>query len=301
MMMQLLMFQIAVTFFICGRNALEVKPCNPLLDSNCEGLNEALASTISESFRDYSDYFDVFSENGKTSYTKSGLKLTIAERYDNPSIKSNFYIFFGKVEVTVKTAKGQGIVSSVFLQSDDLDEIDLEWIGGDPYTLQTNYFVRGNTSDYSRSGYHSMDNTQSQYHTYTIDWTLDSLKFSIDGTEVRNIQRKHTAKDYGYPETPMLIYVGAWVGGDKDNEKGTIEWAGGVTNYQEAPYIMKVEKIVVTDYSSGKFYQYVGNKGDWKSVKSVGGEVNGRILSANKEFKVVAHGKTKSKKTPSLV
>jgi hypothetical protein len=37
-------------------------------------------------------------------------------------------------------AKGQGIISSVVLQSQDLDEVDWEWIGGQEGKVQANYF-----------------------------------------------------------------------------------------------------------------------------------------------------------------
>jgi beta-glucanase (GH16 family) len=43
---------------------------------------------------------------------------------------------FGKVEVAMKAAPGAGIVSSVVLQSDTLDEIDWEWLGADPDEVQ---------------------------------------------------------------------------------------------------------------------------------------------------------------------
>jgi hypothetical protein len=41
------------------------------------------------------------------------------------TIISNNYIFFGKVEITLKAANGTGVVSSFVMESDDLDEIDL--------------------------------------------------------------------------------------------------------------------------------------------------------------------------------
>lgn len=47
-----------------------------------------------------------------------------------PTLNSNDYIFFGNIEVVMKAATGQGIVSSFVLESDDLDEVDWEWLGG---------------------------------------------------------------------------------------------------------------------------------------------------------------------------
>ena len=38
-------------------------------------------------------------------------------------------MLFGKIEVVLQAAPGQGIVSSSVMMSDDLDEIDWEWSG----------------------------------------------------------------------------------------------------------------------------------------------------------------------------
>lgn len=41
----------------------------------------------------------------------------------------------------MKAASGQGIVSSIVLESDDLDEIDWEFLGGDTTQVQSNFYV----------------------------------------------------------------------------------------------------------------------------------------------------------------
>ncbi len=43
----------------------------------------------------------------------------------------------------MKAAPGAGIVSSVVLESDDLDEIDWEWVGATAGEAQSNYFGKG--------------------------------------------------------------------------------------------------------------------------------------------------------------
>ncbi|RYF42162.1 MAG: glycosyl hydrolase family protein, partial [Cytophagaceae bacterium] len=48
------------------------------------------------------------------------------------------YIFFGRVSFHIRAAPGTGIVSSAILQSDDLDEVDWEWIGGSSAKTQSN-------------------------------------------------------------------------------------------------------------------------------------------------------------------
>ena len=44
---------------------------------------------------------------------------------------------YGKVEAEIKGAAGKGIISSFYLQSDDLDEIDVvEIFGSDPMNFK---------------------------------------------------------------------------------------------------------------------------------------------------------------------
>lgn len=64
--------------------------------------------------------------SGNVTYGSNGAEFTINKRYDAPTLETNFYIFFGEVEVVMRAANGTGIVSSIVMESDDLDEID--WV-----------------------------------------------------------------------------------------------------------------------------------------------------------------------------
>jgi len=111
---------------------------------------------------------------------------------------------FGHVEYTLKPAPGVGIVSSAVMQSDDLDEIDWEWLGGDSNQVQSNFFGKGQTTTYNRGGFHPNPNNQADFHTYTIDWTADQIAWQIDGQTVRTLTPQ-TAQTGQYPQTPMMI------------------------------------------------------------------------------------------------
>lgn len=74
----------------------------------------------------------------KIDYGKNGAAFTIAKQGQAPTLQTDFYIFFGKVEVVMQAAPGRGIVSSIVLESEDLDEIDWEFLGGDTVQVQTN-------------------------------------------------------------------------------------------------------------------------------------------------------------------
>jgi hypothetical protein len=68
---------------------------------------------------------------GTVNSTSQGAAFIINEKGDAPTIESNFYFFFGYVEVKMKIASGTGIISSIVFESDDLDEID--WVRYIPF------------------------------------------------------------------------------------------------------------------------------------------------------------------------
>jgi hypothetical protein len=74
---------------------------------------------------------------GSIKYTSKGAEFTISKAGDAPTIQSNWYIFFGSVSFIMTAAPGKGVVSSAILESDDLDEVDWEWLGGENGNVQS--------------------------------------------------------------------------------------------------------------------------------------------------------------------
>ncbi len=72
-----------------------------------------------------------------------------------------------------------------------------------------------------------------------------------------------------FPQTPMDVRLGVWAGGDEDNPKDTVEWAGGQTDYDEGPFTMSIKSVRVKDYSEGKEYIYRDMTGSWDSIEIV--------------------------------
>lgn len=70
---------------------------------------------------------------GNVKTGSNGAEFTVNKKGDAPTIKTDFYMFFGEVSVTMKAAPGTGIVSSIVLESDDLDEID--WVNQHTHSL----------------------------------------------------------------------------------------------------------------------------------------------------------------------
>jgi beta-glucanase (GH16 family) len=221
----------------------------------------------------------------KVTYDGSnGAVFAINADTDAPTMASYKFIFFGRVDVTLQAAPGAGVVTSFVLQSDDLDEIDLEWVGGDNAQVQTNYFSKGDTSTYDRGAYHPVGNPTGQFHTYSIDWTKDRVQWLIDGAVIRTLTYADAKGGATFPQTPMQVKFGTWVAGKKDAPKGTVDWSGGYTNFADAPFIGLYKSITVTDYAGGsapasnsavKQYVYGDKTGTWQSIKldNTGGDI----------------------------
>lgn len=246
--------------------------CDPLTTAGCPA-DSALGKSVSIDFTQGAS--SSFTAQGNTiTYSSNGVSFTIKESGDAPQLTSRWYIMFGQVSVVLKAAPGAGIVSSFVLQSDDLDEIDWEWLGADSTQVQTNYFGKGETTTYNRGAFQANPDNQSGFQRYTIEWTSQQITWYINGSPIRTLTPE-TADANQYPQTPMMIKVGAWSGGDPSNSEGTIEWARGPTNYADGPFTMQVSSISVEDYSTGTSYSYNDDSGNWTSIVAAGGTVYG--------------------------
>lgn len=93
--------------------------------------NPAMAQTWKTDFKLGKDAVKGWKQTaGSLTYGAEGAEFTVAKKGQAPTIGSIGYLHFGYVEVKMKAAPGQGIISSIVLQSDNLDEVDWEWIGG---------------------------------------------------------------------------------------------------------------------------------------------------------------------------
>lgn len=201
---------------------------------------------------------------------ETGAKFTINEQGDSPTLRTKFYFFFGRVEFVLKAASGKGIVSSMMLLSDDLDEIDWEFIGSDN-RASSNFFGKG-IEDYTFGEYHDMDVApQDDYHNYTTIWTEEKLEWYIDDALVRSLKKDEAKVNDTdvYPQTPCRMSLGIWAGGDPSLNEWTRKWAGGDTDYDAGPYDMYVKSAYIEDYGEGKEYKWGDNSGSWESIEIV--------------------------------
>lgn len=242
--------------------------CNPLYENNCTA-DVAFGADYTFYFNSTPDSSLWSSSAGTIEYSsENGAAFTIAEEGYSPTLTSQFFFFWGRTEVIMKTANGTGIISSIVYGSDDLDEVDWEFLGGDTLGVQTNYYGKGVTTDYTHgASFNATSNIQSEWHNYTNVWTEEKLEWWLDGTLLRTLYPADANDTWAYPQTPMSLRLGIWAGGDSSQAQGTIEWAGGATDYSTGPFTMYVQSVRVTDYSKGSTYEYTDNSGNYTSIK----------------------------------
>ncbi|KAK4232546.1 glycoside hydrolase [Podospora fimiseda] len=250
--------------------------CDPTKRDDCPSRKAVGSKPVEVDFRKGHNSFFKEADGTKIEYRPDvGAVYSISNEKQAPTVGSNKYILFGQVDVTVRASRGVGVVTSFVLQSDDLDEIDWEWLGGDATQVQTNYFSKGCTETYDRGGYSPVADPINKFHTYTIKWTSEQLDWIIDGNVVRTLKNTGLGGCSGYPQSPMQIKLGTWVAGRKDAPQGTIDWAGGLTNFADAPFEGYYQSIRIVDYMGGKSeateYKYGDRSGTWQSIKVING------------------------------
>jgi beta-glucanase (GH16 family) len=219
-----------------------------------------------------------YADGTTMSYDSSnGANFKITTKVGAPTVSTTKYIMFGNVTVNMKASPGTGIVSSFILESDDLDEIDWEWLGATDTSVESNFFGKGNVTTYDRAIYHPMTAAITAFHEYTIVWTSEYVKWLIDGKEVRNLPYADPKALGGknFPQSPMKIKMGNWVGcadaaaAADPKTQGTCQWAGGPASFDNgASYSMLVKSVTINDYGCGGKYTYSDMSGDFKSIKS---------------------------------
>lgn len=242
-------------------------------------------------------------DNSPLSIDANGAVLTITNEKQAPLIKTNKYLFFGRVEVLVKAAPGQGIVTSVVLESADRDELDWEWIGGEPTNVQTNFFSKGR-NEFIHGKTHALSfNAMEGLHSYAIDWTPEHMIFSVDGVEIRRAGPAEAENGAKWPQTPVQVKLGTWVGGKPSMPDGTIEWAGGLADFKQAPFVAWYKQVKITDYCGGKDkaseYVYGDASGSQASIQVRGSSGDGGFGDAGGDDDDEDKTKTKTTAKPT--
>ncbi|CAG9939835.1 unnamed protein product [Clonostachys rosea f. rosea IK726] len=203
-----------------------------------------------------------------------GALFSITDPSQAPTVATDDYIFFGRIEVVAQATPGRGVVTSVVLLSADLDEIDWEWVGGDATRVQSNCFSKG-SSTFNCQGIYPLSLPMASFHSYVIEWTSKKIDWIIDDKVVKSLKYEDANGGSGFPQTPSQVKLGTWVAGKEGNGQGTIDWAGGLADFSQAPFNAYYKSLKIVDYAGGdsatteniKEYVYGDKTGKWQSIK----------------------------------
>jgi hypothetical protein len=156
---------------------------------------------------------------------------------------------YGRIEARIHFAKGDGIVSSLFLWKENSEkagefwnELDFEKLGADCH-LESNAFYGNPEAVHSKK--HALDiDLCGGFHNYTYEWTPEYIAWFVDGNEIR---RETGATAAAYAENAaagMQIRFNIW--------PGTAAFGG---NFDPAimPVYQYVNWVEYSEYADGVF------------------------------------------------
>jgi len=188
---------------------------NPPLGSSCDFLPN-------DSYQNYG--FTINNSNASTnlnSWNCCGTNnCSDWEGCSAGAIQTDESYLYGRFEVRMKSADGDGIVSSFFTYNTDWDsnignlnwnEIDIEMTGNRDSSVQFTTHHPGNPNSWSIGEIIDVDfNPHQEFHDYAIEWTPTSIKWFIDNEEVYD-QGQSIVDDLNFSQKIMMnIWPAIW-------------------------------------------------------------------------------------------
>ena len=265
----------------CGNTADHcLGTCNPMSSfkpSSCKPMPKCKPQTIrfdnnakpyvaASSYRGDPEQAPFTLDQGTVEPSKSGAKMLLTQSgtaKQGTLLSSTRYWYYGQASAVMKHGSWAGVVNTFIGMSSTADEIDFEYTTDSDQDIETNWYWRGDPEGYTH-GYtvpgSVLDGISKparfsarDWHTYTIDWSPNRLRWLIDGVTVRTLYRKHTlnAKDglYHYPSSPMRLQLSIWGAGDGTFPQGTVNWSGGLIDWSKAPngrFVNMVKSVTIS-------------------------------------------------------
>jgi endo-1,3-1,4-beta-glycanase ExoK len=131
-------------------------------------------------------------------------------------LQSRAAYHYGTYEVRLRSAAGPGLVTAFFTYTGPIhgsphDEIDFEFLGKNPRSVQINYFVDGKP----QLGRHIAleGDASSDFADYAFEWLENSLRWFVNGRMVHEARR---VPNQPFPTHPGHIIISLWNGEGPD-------------------------------------------------------------------------------------
>ena len=142
-----------------------------------------------------------------------------AQPYTGAELDTKESFMYGRFDARMYMAASSGLVSSMFLyynnswlgndegNHEPWEEIDIEVLGKNPGSFQSNILSNTKEDQHSSEKYHNLNPAANAgYHTYTLIWTPEYVSWEIDGTEVRRDVSGVAKSKQGYEQVNTLLH-----------------------------------------------------------------------------------------------
>ncbi len=145
------------------------------------------------------------------------LKLRLTEQqtgekdYRGGEVRTNETFHYGRFDTCVRWGKGGGVIGSFFTYLyNPWNEIDIEYLGGNPVGIQYNIIWDpggGNVYDpfFDNLGGDPADD----FHQYSMEWTPGMIRFFVDGI-LRHTENEASAAAITEPSTLRMNLWASW-------------------------------------------------------------------------------------------
>lgn len=189
---------------------------------------------------------------------------------------------YGRFEARMKMAYTPGSVSSMFIYYNNSDiagsklwnEIDIEIVGKDSLKFQSNIITGNRDAKITSEERHSLSPVaafNTDYHTFMIDWTPDSVVWYVDGVKMRCTKTNEAGTDQvtALTQRQSLRFnlwaseVEEWVGVLKPSKLPVSQYIDYVKvySYDTEKQEFSEEPLWIDDFES--FNSTRWSKGDW--------------------------------------
>ncbi|QUQ66731.1 glycoside hydrolase family 16 protein [Kutzneria sp. CA-103260] len=162
------------------------------------------------------------------------------------STAGQFTQAYGHFEARMKIPRGQGMWPAFWLLGDNIGDVGwpqcgeldiMENVGFEPNTVHGTIHGPGYSGSNGLGGAYSGPVFADDFHTYAVDWSPDSISWSVDG----NVYETRTPADAGGNQWvfdhPFYIILNLAVGGD---------WPGDPDDSTQFPQQLVVDYVHVT-------------------------------------------------------
>ncbi len=152
---------------------------------------------------------------------------------------------FGRVELKAKMPEGKGLWAAAWMLGDNINQIDwpgcgeidiAEIIGDEPGKMySTLHYTNSDNAHGEIQGSYELptESFSDAYHIFSLDWTPESLTFSVDGVEIKKAPIEDDMKEF---LRSFYLVLNVAVGGN---------WPGEPDNTTVFPQTMYVDYIRV--------------------------------------------------------